>query len=84
MSDRLEEILTKAGVPKGFHKIIGTNKLSNIDTFTEAKQALQSYIDTKIIEELEDVKPGKDTDVIHLSKIIDDRIKALNHRKEKE
>lgn len=73
MSDNLnkvvEEILLKAGVPKGIHRValdieVGAdryspeniNKLSKIDTFTEATQALTTIINNEKIAEVDNLR----------------------------
>lgn len=43
----------------------------------QAHRRLKALVLTELIAELKDVKPGKDSDLHHLSSIIEDRIQAL-------
>ena len=102
MSDRLDEIfntlemLVNGSNPTNYIMGDEPKMKQRYDAFIEAKQALQSYIDSKIIEaRLDELQKLNDWTIngmktvddicMHLDQkiyVLDGRIKALNHRKD--
>jgi uncharacterized protein YicC (UPF0701 family) len=83
MSDRLDEIfntlemLVNGSNPTNYIMGDEPKMKQRYDAFIEAKQALQSYIDSKIIEELEKFDAMKPETGAYLSDMIADRIAEL-------